>query len=366
MHGWKSANTVPLCKTDNLIFFLSRLTNKIKERDDYITDLEQFRDLNRQMDEHLAGLNQKVKERSEQLVTTNEKIETMNKIVCDLKKTLEKQAVSLGDIYKVQSELKGVDEAMERAFAVKEKLRKSKWENEEQLGKFFTDLENLIADFNAALAEIALLPCMGEEVKELKVVLDKNQALQKNRKKLLGVDLENDVDQTLQRYKELYLQKTATARQDYQEAIDDLEVTNEKLSEAIDKLKSFQTQKTKCEESYESERKTHEAKLAVRLREVEAIESSVSSINDPIALEEQMAKYESQIAELEVMRFHQQEENLGMKKAVEDEIEAACQAVMELQNFCQAKAAEVSQYWMMKRTMNSETVKTSEDIHVEK
>jgi chromosome segregation ATPase len=163
----------------------------------------------------------------------------------------------------------------------------------------------------------------------------------------------------------MYVQDASLARQEYQQALDDLDASKENLSQCIDNLRTLESQKSRCEETFESERKTHEAKLALRLREAEAIETSVSSINDPVLLEEQMAKYERQIAELEAMRLQQQEENLAMKKAVEDEIEAACQAVMEMQNFCKAKAAEVSQYWMMKRTMNSTTVTTSENIDEE-
>ena len=100
----------------------------------------------------------------------------------------------------------------------------------------------------------------------------------------------------------------------------------------------------------ESERKTQEAKLAVRKREVQAIESSVVSINDPVALEEQLARYERQCAEMEALRLKQQEENLAKKKAVENVIEAACQAIMELETFCKAKTAEAHDYWLMKMT----------------
>ena len=339
-----------------------RLENLTKKREDYSNDLGQFRDLIRQMDDHIEALNTKVVERSEELGTTNEKLDKINKHVEELKKTLEKQAVSLGDIYKVQSELKGVEEAIERCFAVKEKLRKSKWESEEQLSNHFTELETLISEFNAALSEISLLPSMDERAASLKVALDKSQVLQKDQTKLLGVDLENTVKPALAEYKAMYVQKAKSTHQDNQQALDDLEISKEKLTQCIDNLKSLEAQRTRAEESFESEQKAQEAKLALRIQEVEAIELSVSSINDPVALEEQMAAYERQIAELEALRYKQQEENLAMKKEVENEIEAACQAVMEMQNFCQAKAAEVSQYWMMKQTMNSATVSSPENV----
>lgn len=331
-----------------------------KKRDDYATDLEQFRDLIRQMEDHCAALQQKVKERSEELVITNNKLETKNQRVDNLKQTLEKQAVSLGDMYKLQGELKGVDEAMERATALKEKLRSAKWDGEDQLTNLFTELELLVSDFNKALAEISLLPGMDETVSSLKISVDKSQALEKEQRKLLGVDLASVAHPLLLQYKDKFVAETVQARQDHQQAMDDLEMNEEMVAETQEKLSLLEAKKAKLEVVLESERATEDAKLAVRQREVHAIESSVGSINDPVAMEEQLARYERQCAEMEALRLQQQEENLAKKKAVEEEIEAACQAIMELETFCKAKTAEAHDYWLMKKTMCSGTVQSAQ------
>ena len=343
-----------------LLVLLKRLPQLIKKRDDYSTDLEQFRDLIRQMDDHIAALNQKVKERSEELVTTNKKLEKMNGYTESLKQTLEKQAVSLGDMYKIQSELKGVEEAMDRASALKEKLRCSNWESEEQLSALFTELEGLVSLFNTVLSEVSLLPSMDDRVASLKVTLDKTKALEKDQSKLLGVNLESFVHPSLIQYKEMYVNRTAEASQAHQATLDSLDASKERLTESLENLKVLEARKQRLEETLENERNTQEAKLAVRLREVEAIETSVASINDPVALEEQLVRYERQCAELEATRLTQQEENLANKKAVEKEIEAACKAIMELELFCKAKTAEVNQYWLMKKT-NLGTIQSSEE-----
>jgi SMC interacting uncharacterized protein involved in chromosome segregation len=331
-----------------------------KQRDDYATDLEQFRDLNRQMDDHLAALQQKVKERSEELEITNNTLETKNQKVESLKQALEKQAVSLGDMYKLQSELKGVDEAMERASALKEKLRNAKWDGDDQLTNLVTVLELAISDFNRAVAEISLLPGMDDTVTSLKVTLNKNYALEKDQSKLLGVDLVSVVHPTLLQYKERFVTGTVEAKQSYQQALDDFEMNQGLLVETEEKLRLLETKKAKLEEALENERKTQEAKLAVRQREVQAIESSVESINNPVALEEELARYERKCAELEARRMKQQEEHLTKKKAVEDEIEAACQAIIELETFCKAKTAEAHDYWLMKMTICSGSVQSSD------
>ena len=330
----------------------------IKKRDDYTTDLEQFRDLIRQMNDHIAALNQKVKERTEELSTTNKKLEKITAHTDSLKQTLEKQAVSLGDIQKVQSELKGVEEAMDRASALKEKLRASNWDCEEQLASLFTELEGLVSLFNGVLSEVALLPSMDDGVADLKIVLDKSKALEKDQSLLLGVDLESFVHPKLVEYKESYVINTAEASKTYQTTLESLEDSREKPTESAENLRLLEVRKHKLDGSLENERNTQDAKLAVRLREVEAIESSVASINDPVALEEQLVRYERQCAELEATKLSQQEEILANKQAVEEEIETACKAIMELEMFCKAKTAEVNQYWLLKQT-NMKPVQSS-------
>jgi len=312
------------------------------------------------MDDHISALDQKVKERTEELGTTNQKLAKMNDHIEELTKAVEKQAVSIGDMYKLQSELKGVEEAMDRALAIKEKFRESMWEKEEVLSTLYTELVHEIATYNSLISDIALYPGLDERAASLKATLDKNCALERDQSKLLGVNIDNVVRPSLVQFKDHFVVKCAETRHDHQQALDDLEKNKNVLAESMERLKLLESQKLKMEETLENERKTQEAKVAVRLREVEAIESSAASINNPVALEEQLARYERQCAELEALRLQRQEENLASKKAVEQEIEVACQAIMEMESFCKAKAAEVNQYWLMKRTMNSKTVESSE------
>jgi len=86
-----------------------------EKRDEYTKDLEQFLDLIRQMDKHIAALNQILKERTEEFNTTNEKIKVRNEKIAELKSNLSKQTLSVADIRKIKSEQqKGVEEAIER------------------------------------------------------------------------------------------------------------------------------------------------------------------------------------------------------------------------------------------------------------
>ena len=85
------------------------------------------------------------------------------------------------------------------------------------------------------------------------------------------------------------------------------------------------------------------------MREAESMETKVASLRDPVALEEQMTQFERQCAELEAMRQQYEEDNLARKKAVCDEIDQACAAMEDYDQFCLQKVAEVGKYREDKR-----------------
>jgi len=79
------------------------------------------------------------------------------------------------------------------------------------------------------------------------------------------------------------------------------------------------------------------------------LETKVASLLHPVALEEQMAMFERQCAELEAMRQQYEEENIARKKAVCDEINQTCSAMEDYDQFCVQKIAHVNEYRKQKR-----------------
>ena len=94
----------------------------------------------------------------------------------------------------------------------------------------------------------------------------------------------------------------------------------------------------------EAEREAQDAKLGVRTRELESIETKVASLRDPVALEEQMAQFEQQCAELEALRQQHEEDNVARKVAVCEEVDRAISAIQEYDKFCTDKISEVKQF----------------------
>jgi chromosome segregation ATPase len=316
-----------------------------KKKSDYLTDLEQFHDLIRQMDEHVATLTQKKKERAEELDETNRKLARATSSVESLKCTINCQEMSIEDVQKLQNEKKGVEEAIDRAVRLKEERLKASWETEAALEKLWTELEAAVSDYDAKLSELTSLPLVSAKGVPMKIVVDKHSALDNDETKLLGVDLTNTVHSVLHSCKHQLSENLSVAKWKYQEALDQLDKSEQALTEAMEKLKIVRDKAAKSDETLEKERESQEAKLAVRQREVDSMEAKVASLRDPVALEEQMARYERQCAELESLRLKYQEESVSRKNATCEEIEQKLEEMLEYEDNFERRVAEVKNYW---------------------
>mmetsp|Transcript_26886 Transcript_26886/g.50332 ORF Transcript_26886/g.50332 Transcript_26886/m.50332 type:complete len:445 (-) Transcript_26886:1580-2914(-) len=341
-------------KMNNLSMGEKELEELVQKRESYATDLEQFHDLIQQMDQHVATLNQKKKDGTKELEETNRKLNELTDRVQKLKETVKNQELSLEDVQKMQNERKGVEEATDRAIALRDQRRSTLWEIEAELDKLWNELETLVSDYNSNLGELNLLPLVSSKGIEMKAIIDKDGAQDPNPARLLAVDMQQAVLPALTAFRDEFASLISECKWKYQEALDQLEQSEEAFTEAMEKHRIVEHKIDKCEETMEAEREAQEAKLGVRVREAESIENKVASLRDPVALEEQMAQFERQCAELEAMRQQYEEENLARKKAVCDEIEQACSAMQEYDQFCLKKIAEVHEYRKDKRASYGE------------
>jgi kinetochore protein NDC80 len=330
---------------------LFSLEEYIKKRDGYATDLEQFHDLIQQMDQHVETLTQKKKDRAQELIETNRKLARTTARVEELKQAISNQTLSVEDVQKMQNEAKGVKEAIDRAVTLKDQRRKALWESESEIEKLWNELESFVSDYNAQLSELGLLPLVSAKGVEMKAVIDKGAILDDDQTKLLRVDIPSHVQPALLACKQEYADKLSESKWKYQEALDELEQSEEAFTEALEKLKIIEDKMDKCEDTLEGEREAQDAKLAVRQREAESMEARVASLRDPVALEEQMAQFERQCAELEALRMKYEEDNVSRKRAVCEEIEKACLEMKRYDDYCLDKIAEVQQYRKQKREM---------------
>jgi SMC interacting uncharacterized protein involved in chromosome segregation len=296
------------------------------------------------MELHVETLSQKTKEHQQELAETNRTLERSTKHVEELKIAISNQALSLEDVQKMQNELKGVEESIDRAIKLKDERRKALWDSQVEAEKYWNELEGVVSDYNSDVAELSLLPLVSVKGVDMKVIVDKASVLENDMTKLLNVDLSGSVQPALLECKQEYSEKLSEAKWKYQEYLDRLEESEEAFSEAMEKLKIMQDKTAKCDDTLVGEREAQEAKLAVRLRDAESMETKVASLRDPVALEEQMARYERQCAELEALRIKYQAESVARKRAVCEKIEQTCLAIQDYDDFCEKKVEEVNQY----------------------
>jgi SMC interacting uncharacterized protein involved in chromosome segregation len=306
------------------------------------------------MEQHVATLSKKKEDGTKELEETNKQLSILTERVTKLKETINNQALSVEDVQKMNNERKGVEEATERAISLRDQRRSSLWEVEAELGKLWNDIESLVSDYNSTLGDLQLLPLVSSKGINMKATVDKDSASDGNSSKVLSVDLQGAVLRALSSFRDEYVSLTSNAKAEYQEALDELERSEEAFTEAMEKSRIVDGKIDKCEDMIEAERETQEGKLGVRTREAESMETKVASLRDPVALEEQMTQFERQCAELEAMRQQYEEESLSRKKAVCNEIDQACVAMQEYDQFCLQKIDEVYQYRKVKRATYGE------------
>jgi len=337
-------------KMNNLSLGEKDLEELVRKRDSYATDLEQFHDLIDQMDQHVATLKHKKNNQSEELEETSKSLAKVASKVQKLKDTISKQELSLDDVQKMQNERKGVEEAIGRALALRDQRRSALWEIESEVDKSWSNLESFVSDYNSNVGDLKLVPMVSSKGIEMEAVINKDAALDPNLSKPLTIDIPGIIHPILSSCHEECYGLISDSKWKYQEALDKLEKSEEEFTEALERHRIVENKIDKCEETMEAEREAQDAKLGVRVREVESIEMKVTSLRDPVALEEQITQFERQCDELEAMRQQHEEDNVSRKKAICEEIDTAILEMREYDNFCLDKIKEVQEYRKHKRS----------------
>jgi SMC interacting uncharacterized protein involved in chromosome segregation len=346
-----------------------------KKRENYATDLEQFHDLVRQMDEHCAALATKVQERTRELQETHEELEKMTNRMDSLQNKITTQPLTVEQVQKMHSEQARLKEALEKADAFKQFNKEGLDKSQGQLQLLWEDLEMLMREYNEEAAELSR--CMADFT--FKMTLDKDNTGKQI--DLLGVDIDK-LTPSLEQCKQRNLDLLSDTRRHLEDMLDDLEASQEASTEASDQNKvskmmmmtkrvlmlcfallsinqshiiSYTNNRTKSaqivdsklyklEETLDTEYDQQEATLQVRLREVESIELNMESLRDPASLEEQICAYQRQCDTLERLRTKHQEEILSSKHSIQQEIQEALVAVNDYNLFVKEKLQELTLY----------------------
>jgi SMC interacting uncharacterized protein involved in chromosome segregation len=316
-----------------------------QKRESHATDVEQFHDLYRKMVDQKKQFEQKVNERTIELAQVNEKLEKMTTHINELKQSIHEQEFSIEDVYRMESEINGLNEATDRAVILRDQKRKALISTEAELAIVCNDLDSKVAEFSGKIAELRLVPELGSKFSHIRVTMNKDMLSQTDLSNTIGVDLVQHVQSTAKASKHEYVSKVEQSKMQLQHLLDETNHLDDSNKESEAKLQIANDKMSKSEQTLETDQKTQESLLAVRKRELESIEQKIASLQDPVALEEQMAAYERQCAELVALRREREENNMSQKRSVMLEISQACQLMEEHDTYCAKQVAEVKQYW---------------------
>ena len=302
---------------------------------------------------------QKVNERTVELAQVNEKLEKMTTHIDELKRSINEQEFSVEDVYKMESELSGLSEAMDRAALIRDQKSKALISTEAELAIICNDLDSKVAEFSGKIAELRLVPELGSKFSNVRVSMNKEMLSQPDLALTIGVDLLQYIQPTTKASKHEYASKAAQSKMQLQHLIDETNRLDDSNKESDAKLKIVGDKMSKSEQTLGMDRITQEALLAVRKREGESLENKITSLQDPVALEKQMAAYERQCSELEALRREREENNMAQKRSVIMEINKACRLMEEHDTYLVKQLSEVKQYWSEQTTGIGEIVAPS-------
>jgi kinetochore protein NDC80 len=302
------------------------------------------------MEEHKSALETKVKERTTELAEANEKLSNTNNRIEELKNTVNTQQLSVDDLRKLENEIKGVVEATERARALKEERKKAFLRSQEELTMHLNKLETVVTDYNHKVSQLTVLvPTLSSNGSKLKLQIHKDNRMTQSPNSLLGADVSDFVRPTIEAKRDEFEIKADRSKRDHQDALDKLELVAHQHDESAAKLKIIQDKITRLTETLEQDQEAHNLKVAVRQREVEAMELKIATLRHPVAIEEQMASYERQCAELEALRRTHQEESVARKNFILSEVNMGLHLMKEHDAYWRQKNDELAQYWERKR-----------------
>jgi kinetochore protein NDC80 len=323
-----------------------------KKRHEYATDLEQFHDLIRQMNEHKKTLEHKVQERTAALAEMNTELRQLGDEKEALKQVIATQVLSIDDLPKLENAQKQADEAFVRTTHAKERLKAVISEYREKVDTSMASLEQNLADYNQVIAGLAATNPRFHDFVDMKANFNKDKLLS-TQDELLGVDLYETVHPLISRcQRELsdMIGETKAALQEQLDQVDKLEAVN---MEKTAKLKILLEKHGRCEGLLLQQTESQQSVLAVRQREVAAMEQKVQLMQAPISagtVEEQVARLERECAELEALRRQRLEEHDLQTKTVRGKIEQALHLMLQQEEYTQRRLAQLCDYWGNKRS----------------
>eukprot|EP00814_Leptocylindrus_danicus_P016002 CAMPEP_0116013394 /NCGR_PEP_ID=MMETSP0321-20121206/5703_1 /TAXON_ID=163516 /ORGANISM="Leptocylindrus danicus var. danicus, Strain B650" /LENGTH=645 /DNA_ID=CAMNT_0003482941 /DNA_START=33 /DNA_END=1970 /DNA_ORIENTATION=+ len=324
----------------------SQLPELENRRENYCDDLEKFRELERQLNEHKEALESKVLERKNDLQRIGNDLETTTQQVSRLKEIVGSQALSIEDEENMEKERKVVEETIDRIMAEKTVHNNNTWENEMKLSRELENISSTLQAYNSKAKQLRIesdTPKTSNE-NQLLLQLDRDR-VSKGEKSIFvyGLDI-NEIREALGKLKEILSGNSTEAKSKLLEVLDEEDTSEEILSEKDDEVKALDSRLKKSDELYNRETEELRGAIAVLQNETKTIETKISSIRDPVALEAALARHECEHTELEALRQEKMDEYALRKSAVTAEIVRAVEIMTNHKEYVQKRLYMHNEY----------------------
>ena len=317
-----------------------------QKREDYATDLEQFHDLNRQMDEHKGALENKVKERSAELQEAEGEFEGITQKVTIAKQRIHNQELSIDEVSKMQLESERGNDALVKASALKQEKRKLLWETQTDAKQTSECLEIAVESYNVTHGDLTILT---DGAGALKMSINLENAQSGNQFSLIGVNLRTEVNPYLTDFQAEESEAMVILRRQNQHELDQLVSKEECMTEFTEKVGILENRKEKCEENVEKEREQAEAAVHICFNDITVVESKIKSLRNTIAFEEEIVSYQNQYIQLEALHIKYRNENINKRKEVLDEINSTLRTIKDHNSYVQAQLTAMKDHAVQQR-----------------
>eukprot|EP00970_Alexandrium_tamarense_P018382 scaffold13330_cov205-Alexandrium_tamarense.AAC.19 len=266
--------------------------------------------------------------------------------ITQLKDTIGSQELSVDDVRKMERQKVRVEEQLQQKRDVLDGHENALKEAQEKWLKCFQLLQQTVDEYNSKGTSLELIPENAKLAKgqKLEIRLDEERALDGIVEMMGGVDVANVVKPYVQKLTEDYKSEAFNEKErvvELKENIESMESLSEQLAEDIEDIKQ---KITSCQEESTAEQEKLESEIKSKRRQLELLQTKITTLNDPKGTEATIEKYNAQYKQLQALQLKQDKENTAKKNAVAEEIRNAVEKAQKHQDFVKKAISEMNGY----------------------
>ncbi|KAL3760419.1 hypothetical protein ACHAWU_005954 [Discostella pseudostelligera] len=302
-----------------------------RKQEECATNIEKFLSLIQTLNEHKAELTTKVETLAIEKSTMEQEQEDCVKKIGQLKQTINGQELSQEDVRRMEREKARIEEQVAKQSSILDGHIAALTEVKEKWSSLYQLLEDRITEYKMKARQLELIPKSAKHAKGaiLEVVLVKSKAADGEVELMGGMDfgrtVKGHVTKTAQEYEsELAKEQRSTADVNGQ-----IRTTDRSFVKLIEDIEAIKDKTTSGKEECDQLKVGLETEINDNVRELESIQTKISSINDPTVVESNIAKIDAEYKQLKARQQQTVKEHVVTKKAVTDEIQMALTAIQE-------------------------------------